>query len=72
MSLPLLIVEDEVKIAELLRDYCEQAGYETVMIHDGNEALSWLEQHQPRIVLLDLMLPGADGYTICQQIRRRL
>ncbi|MCP4767699.1 MAG: response regulator [Gammaproteobacteria bacterium] len=71
MPLPLLIVEDEVKIAELLRDYCEQAGYETVMIHDGNEALAWLEQHEPRMVLLDLMLPGADGYTICQQIRRR-
>ena len=71
MSEPVLIVEDEVKIAELLRDYCRQADYDVVMLHDGDEALAWLEHNSARIVLLDLMLPGADGYTICRAIRQR-
>ncbi len=70
MLQPILIVEDEPKIAELLRDYCEQAGFSTVIIHNGNEALDWLKNYQPRLVLLDLMLPGADGLTICQSIRK--
>ncbi len=70
MNLPILIVEDEVKIAELLRDYCEQAGFSTVLLHEGDAALTWLNTQQARLVLLDLMLPGADGFTICQHIRR--
>ncbi|MCP4984167.1 MAG: response regulator [Gammaproteobacteria bacterium] len=70
MTLPILIVEDEVKIARLLSDYCEQAGFASVVIHDGNEAIDWLDSKQARLILLDLMLPGADGFTICQHIRR--
>ncbi len=70
MTLPILIVEDEVKIAELLRDYCEQAGYSTVMVHDGSEALAWIDTHRARIVLLDLMLPGTDGFSICRHIQK--
>ncbi len=67
---PVLIVEDEVKIAGLLRDYCEQFGYTTLVIHDGDEAVEWLKINRPRIVLLDLMLPGTDGLTICRELRR--
>ncbi len=70
MTNPILIVEDEVKIATLLSDYCEQAGFSTQLIHHGDEALEWLRSNQPRMVLLDLMLPGADGLTICQSIRK--
>jgi two-component system response regulator BaeR len=71
MTLPVLIVEDEVKIAEILKDYCLQAGYSVKVIHDGDEAMAWLAGHQARILLLDLMLPGTDGFSICQSVRRQ-
>lgn len=68
---PILIVEDEVKIAELLRDYCSEAGFETKMIHNGREAQEWLEDNQPKMILLDLMLPEVDGISICKDFRRQ-
>ena len=71
MEHPVVIVEDEVKIAALLQDYCEDAGYKTHVFHDGDEALAWLKQNTARLVLLDLMLPGTDGLTICQEYRKQ-
>ena len=68
---PILIVEDEVKIAELLRDYCTEAGFDTKMIHNGREAQEWLENNEPRMILLDLMLPEVDGISICRDFRRQ-
>jgi len=70
MNNPILIVEDELKIATLLRDYCDEAGYETRMVHDGTEAMSWLRNNAARIVLLDLMLPGIDGLGVCRELRK--
>lgn len=70
MQSPILIVEDEIKIAELLRDYCIESGFEVQMIHNGREAQEWLQQHRPRLILLDLMLPEVDGITICKEFRR--
>jgi two-component system response regulator BaeR len=70
MSAPkVLIVEDEAKIAELLRDYLRQAQYDTHWIAHGNEVVAWVEANRPDIVLLDVMLPGSDGLTICREIR---
>jgi len=71
MEHPVVIIEDEVKIARLLQDYCEDAGYRTEVFHNGDEALAWLIQNSARLVLLDLMLPGTDGLTICQQYRKQ-
>ncbi len=70
MSNPVLIVEDELKIAQLLRDYCTDSGFETMVINDGDEALRWLRDNTARLVLLDLMLPGVDGLTICRELRK--
>lgn len=70
MSAPILIVEDEVKIASLLQDYCRQSGYETHMIHNGREALEWLEHNKAQLILLDVMLPEVDGITICREYRQ--
>ncbi len=70
MSKPILIVEDEPKIAELLRDYCAESGFETLVINNGAEALHWLKSNTARLVLLDLMLPGVDGLTICRELRK--
>jgi len=70
MSKPILIVEDEVKIATLLQDYCQQSGYETVLIHNGRSAQEWLQQNQAQLILLDLMLPEIDGITLCKEVRK--
>lgn len=70
MTAPILIIEDEVKIATLLQDYCKQSGYETHMIHNGREAQEWLKENQAQLILLDVMLPEVDGITICKEHRR--
>jgi two-component system response regulator BaeR len=70
MSNPVLIVEDEIKIAELLRDYCDDSGFQTELIHNGDDALSWFKHNTARLILLDLMLPGTDGLTLCREIRK--
>ena len=70
MPAPILIVEDEVKIATLLQDYCHQAVYETKLIHNGREAKDWLQKNEAKLILLDLMLPEVDGITICKELRK--
>lgn len=65
----ILIVEDEAKLARLLRDYLERAGYATETMADGREVASRVREDQPDLVLLDLMLPGRDGLDVCRDIR---
>lgn len=66
----IFIVEDEVKLAKVLCQYLEKEGYATQVCHDGDQALVWLAEHQPQLVLLDLMLPGTDGLTLCRELRK--
>ncbi|MGW8284586.1 MAG: response regulator [Candidatus Deferrimicrobiaceae bacterium] len=65
----ILVVEDEPKLANLLRDYLEQAGYEPHCLGDGREVVPWVREQAPDLVLLDLMLPGKDGMEILREIR---
>jgi two-component system response regulator BaeR len=65
----ILIVDDEPKLAELLRDYLRQAGFKTFWIADGTAVVPWVREHAPALILLDLMLPGRDGLEICRDIR---
>jgi len=65
----ILIVEDEDKLARLLADYAVRAGYDAHIITDGREVLPWVAAERPAAILLDLMLPGADGLTLCREIR---
>jgi len=65
----ILIVEDEPKIAEILRDYLRQSGYTTHWINNGDSVDEWVQQNDPDMVLLDLMLPGKDGLTVCRELR---
>jgi two-component system response regulator BaeR len=68
----ILIVEDEEKIAGLLRDYLEQkGGYVTHWVARGDEALAAFEAFAPDLVLLDLMLPGMTGLDVCKAIRAK-
>jgi len=64
------IVEDEPKLSSLLNDYMSAEGYETDVFYDGAVALEQLKKAPPDFVLLDLMLPGADGITICRELRK--
>ena len=65
----ILIVEDEPKISHLLRDYLQQAGYETRESLNYDQIRSWVEQEKINLILLDWMLPGMSGLEICQQLR---
>jgi two-component system response regulator BaeR len=65
----ILVVDDEVKLAGLLRDYLVQQGYEVSMLHRGDEVEPWVREHKPDLVLLDLMLPGKNGLDVCKGLR---
>ncbi len=65
----ILIVDDDANIAELISMYLAKECYDTRIVGDGESALTEFEEYQPDLVLLDLMLPGIDGYQVCRQIR---
>jgi len=64
-----LIVEDEEKLAGLLRDYLAQDGFEASVLYRGDEVEPWLRAHDVDLVLLDLMLPGKSGLEVCKALR---
>jgi len=66
----ILIVDDEPSIQELIRFNLEQSGFETAIAADGFAALEMFESYKPDLIVLDLMLPGKDGYDVCKEIRR--
>jgi two-component system, OmpR family, response regulator BaeR len=65
----ILIVEDEEKLAALLRDYLAQEGFEVSMLHRGDEVEDWVRAHGTDLILLDLMLPGKSGLDVCKALR---
>ena len=70
MAAKILIVDDDTNICELLRLYLEKEGYETVLAHDGEQAVAAFAQNEPDLVLLDIMLPKLDGWQVCREIRK--
>jgi two-component system, OmpR family, response regulator BaeR len=69
MKYPILVVDDEPKIAQLLIDYLKLAAYEAYALMHGDEVIAWVKAHTPQLILLDLMLPGKDGLEICRELR---
>ena len=67
----ILIVDDDEHISELISLYLTKEFYDTKMVYDGEAALQAFESFQPNLILLDLMLPGIDGYQVCREIRQR-
>ena len=65
----ILIVEDEPKLAALLRDYLTSGGFETRTIANGAEVIPAVREAEPDLILLDLMLPGKDGMDVCRELR---
>ncbi|MFT4144774.1 MAG: response regulator transcription factor [Mobilitalea sp.] len=66
----ILIVDDDVNIAELISLYLTKECFDTVIVHDGEAAIKQFAEYRPNLVLLDLMLPGIDGYEVCREIRK--
>lgn len=67
---PILIVEDDRNIAALVDRYLAREGFLTIQAHDGNTALSLAKRQPPLMVILDVMLPGLDGWEVCRALRR--
>lgn len=66
----ILIIDDDKNICELLRTHLEKEGYSTIISNDGNEAMVKFNSLNPDMVLLDIMLPGMDGWQVCKEIRK--
>src|SRR5260370_34709942 len=71
MTSKLLVVDDEKHIVELARLYLTREGYEVEGVGDGAQAIARFVQVKPDLVILDIMLPGVDGLTICKEIRKQ-
>jgi DNA-binding response OmpR family regulator len=71
MAGTVLLVEDEPSVGELVRGYLTRDGYRVIWVRSGDEALIELDRHPVRLVLLDIGLPGRDGFDVCRDIRAR-
>ena len=67
----ILIVDDDNNIAELISLYLVKECFDTLIVNDGESALAQLDIYQPNLILLDLMLPGIDGYQVCREVRSK-
>ena len=67
----ILVVDDDKNICELLRLYLEKEGYNVILSHDGSEAVVKFNALSPDLILLDVMLPGLDGWQVCREIRKK-
>jgi len=67
----ILIVDDDNNIAELISLYLIKECYETLIVNDGESVMSAIESFGPNLILLDLMLPGMDGYQVCREVRAK-
>ncbi|MBQ9120103.1 MAG: response regulator transcription factor [Lachnospiraceae bacterium] len=66
----ILIVDDDNNIAELISLYLMKECFDTQIVGDGEEAIRQFKEYQPNLILLDLMLPGIDGYEVCREVRK--
>ena len=71
MAGTVLLVEDEPSVGELIRGYLVKDGYQVVWVRSGEDALVELDRHQVRMVVLDVGLPGMDGFEVCRTVRMR-
>ncbi|PEX24916.1 response regulator transcription factor [Bacillus cereus] len=71
MQRTILIVEDEDILREIMKDYLLNEGYNVLEAMDGKEALSIFEEHEVHLIILDIMLPELDGWTVCRRIRKK-
>jgi len=69
MNNTILLVEDDEKLSSLIADFLRSHDFDVLVESHGNKAIEFIEQQQPRAIILDVMLPGTDGFTICRTVR---
>ena len=69
-KIKILFCDDDKNICELARLYLEKEGFEIILAHNGRDAVSEFERHNPNVVVLDILMPEMDGYEVCRQIRK--
>ena len=69
MALKVLIVEDEPELAQLLAEHLRRWGYDPHILNEGQEVVNWVRSNPPEVILLDLLLPDADGFSICETLK---
>lgn len=72
MDKTILVVDDEKPIADILQFNLIKEGYRVICAYDGDEALQKVEEEQPDLMLLDIMLPKRDGMEVCREIRKNM
>lgn len=70
MNHKILVVDDEKPIADILKFNLEKEGYEVICAYDGDEAVELVQQENPDLILLDIMLPNKDGNEVCREVRK--
>lgn len=70
MGKKILVVDDEVKILNMIKTYLEKEGFIVFSAEDGKTALELFKKHEPDLMVLDLMLPEMDGFDICKSVRQ--
>ena len=68
--LPILVVDDNPDNAHIIRDYLEARGYPITVAYNGDDALKAFEEVKPALVLLDVMMPGRDGWQVCREMKQ--
>jgi DNA-binding response OmpR family regulator len=71
MAGTILLIEDEPSVGELVRGYLARDGYRVLWVRSGEEGLAELDRHQVKLVVLDIGLPGMDGFEVCRSVRSR-
>jgi DNA-binding response OmpR family regulator len=69
MAKTILIVDDDRNIAIAVEFLMRHAGYEVVVVHDGQQALDYLAEHDPALMILDVMMPNKNGFEVCEEVR---
>ncbi|MGB0986474.1 MAG: response regulator transcription factor, partial [Pseudoalteromonas spongiae] len=67
----ILLVEDDLALQQLTKDYLEHNGMTVDVLSDGSEVMAALEANMPDLMILDVMLPGKDGFSVCREVRDR-
>lgn len=67
---PILVVDDNRDNADIIREYLEARGYPISVAYNGDDALDLFEREKPAIILLDVMMPGKDGWEVCREMKK--
>lgn len=66
----ILLVDDDQQLTRLIKQFLEKNSFEVDVLHDGESAVAWLQRKTPSLIVLDIMLPGMDGLSVCRELRR--